>query len=167
MIETKANMTDGERIGALLRKEQPDRVPWFPIGGEVFSVIQEGLDIADTWQKPDQCLSAHRKVSQELGWVFWPRTAFTAMIASSYGGEIKYPTGKFAFVPTMVRRPVETVEEAMNLKLPDVRNSGFIPFQAEYYKKSSQDQLDCQYFGATLFGAAFTHAAVRKPSSNG
>jgi len=112
-MEKRGIMTNRERVEALLRHEKPDRVPIWPIGGEAFSMLQAGGDIAHTFTRPEACLAAHRKASQDFDWVFWPRICFAAMYCTPWGGKIKHPSGEFSYTPTVVRRPIQTPDEAI------------------------------------------------------
>ncbi|MBI2853236.1 MAG: hypothetical protein HYX84_09140, partial [Chloroflexi bacterium] len=134
----KATMTNKERIEALLRRERPDRVPFWP-GGRSFAVIYSGRAIADLFT--GKCTSewvyqAEKKACEEFDWVFTPgpvvpggRSGYNG----TFGGEIKLPTSKFSQAVFVVRHAAETPEEVMALKVPDVRNY-FTPEMVDFYK---------------------------------
>jgi uroporphyrinogen decarboxylase len=153
MEKKKATMTDRERIEALLRREKPDRVPIWPFACGGFAVVYTGTSIADAYNKPEVALAAQRKTCQEFGWVFVPMMAYAAYGGWEFGGEIKWPSGEFAQAPMILKYPVETLEDAMNLKLPEIRTAGMIPLMKQFYELSSQERLDNEPFNAMFLGA--------------
>ena len=158
MAERKARMTDKERVEALLRREKPDRVPIWPMALG-FPVVYTQTAISDAYNKPDVSLAAQRKTCQDFGWIFLPLLGYAAMGGWEFGGEIKWPSGEFAQAPSVIRHAAETPEEAMNLKMPDVKNSGIVPIQIEFYKLSSQERLDNEPWNvAACLEGAFTTA---------
>ncbi len=153
-------MTERERIETLLRREKPDRVPFWPIGAEAFAVVQAGHPIADAFNNPEVCYASHRKACEDFGWVFWPRMEFTSAWTLPWGGEVKYPEGQFTFTPTNIRRAVKTPEEAMKLQKPDVRTAEPIPLRMKFYNlsMSSKEPLDNKPWSTTFMGAIFSQA---------
>ena len=160
MVERKGTMTERERIEALLRREKPDRVPLWPIGGEAFAVIQAGYPIADAFNNPEVCYAAHRKACEDFGWVFWPRMEFVSAWVLPWGGKVKYPEGQFSFTPMNARRAVETSEEAMKLQTPDVRTAEPMPLRMKFYNlsMSSREPLDNKPWSTTFMGSLFSQA---------
>jgi len=142
MAERTGAMTDKERVEALLRREKPDRIPFWPMSHQPFCMLQAGGTVADSYKKPAECLPALRKTCRDFGWVSIPYLQYGAFGAWEFGGEIKWPESQYSFAPSVVRYPVETPEEAMNLKMPDVKGSGNIPALMELSRKSSQEKLD-------------------------
>jgi len=153
-------MTDRERIEALLRREEPDRVPVWPFAYAGFATVYTGTSIADAYNKPAVALAAQRKTCQDFGWVFTPMFGYAAYGGWEFGGEIKWPSGEFAQAPSVTRHPVETPDDVMNLKVPDVKTAGMIPLMKEFYDLSSKERLDNEPFNVMLFGgnSSFTVA---------
>ena len=143
-------MTEKERVEALLNRQKPDRVPIYGYSWG-FSTVYTGGSVADAYNNPKVALAAHRKACKDFGWVFFPMLAY-AIGPWEFGGEIRWPSGEFAMAPTAARYPVDTPEDAINLKMPDVKNSGIIPIQMEFQKMSSQESLDNKPFNVTIFG---------------
>ena len=161
MAERKASMTDRERVEALLRHEKPDRVPIWPFAPAGFCCVYTGTSIADAYNKPDVSLAAQRKTAQDFGWVFAPILGYAAMGPWEFGGDIKWPSGDFAQAPTVARVPVETEEDVWNLKVPDVKNSGIVPLQMEFYKLSTQESLDNEPFNVfSYISGPFTFSGL-------
>jgi uroporphyrinogen decarboxylase len=146
----KGTMTDKERVEALLRRERPDRVPMWPMDAG-FSMVYTGASIADGYNKPDISIAAQRKTAKDFGWVFTPMIAYAAFGGWEFGGEIKWPSGEFAQAPTVLKRPIETLDEVMNLKVPDVKTAGIIPVLMKFCALASKEQLDNKPFRIVLF----------------
>jgi uroporphyrinogen decarboxylase len=141
MTDKKSNMTDKERVEALLRREKPDRVPIWPFTYG-FPMVYTGTSIADAYNKPEVSLAAQKKAAQDFGWIFTPFIGYAAAGGWEFGGEIKWPTGELDQAPMLIRHPVETVHDVWNLKMPDVKNSGIVPNQLEFFKLQLQEELD-------------------------
>ena len=158
MAEKKGRMTDRERVEALLRREKPDRVPIYAwnLG---FSLVYTQNPIANFYNNPDVSLAAQRKTSQDLGWLSLPHIGYGGFGGWEFGGEIKWPSGQFSQAPIITRWPVETSEDAMNLKMPDVRNSGLVPLQVEFCKLASQGRPDNELYIVFFEGDAFLTAS--------
>jgi uroporphyrinogen decarboxylase len=158
MMQKKARMTDRQRVEALLRREKPDRVPIWPLGPGFFTLYIGG-SIADAYNKPQVYLAGQRKACKDFGWVFYPLMITT--IAPAFGGEMELPRGEYEQAPRVLKYPVETPEEAMNLKMPpDVKTAGTVPIRMEFCKLSSREKLDNEPFNVMVFlGGPFTGAA--------
>jgi uroporphyrinogen decarboxylase len=143
MTDKKASMTDRERIEALLRREKPDRVPnW--TSGLGFCTLYNGGTIADAYNDPEKAFNAQRRACKDFGWIFFP--FIITSLVPSFNGELKWPSSEFAQAPTVTKRPVETPEDVMNLKIPDVRTAGNVPLRIEFCKRSSRERLDNEPF---------------------
>ncbi len=150
MVERKTRMTDRERVEALLRREKPDRVPIWPFAPG-FPMVYTGTSIADAYNNPKVSLAAQRKAAQDFGWIYTPFIGYAACGGWEFGGEIKWPSGEFSQAPTVARFPVETVDDVWNLKMPDVKNSGIVPIQMEFFKLESQEELDNKPWKVMVF----------------
>ena len=159
MAKRRTAMTEKQRVDALLNHQRPDRVPiyTFPFG---FCALRAGASIADTYNNPELSLAAQRKACRDFGWIFKPMIGYAAIGGWEFGGDIKWPAGEYSQAPTLDRYPVETPEDAMNLKMPDVKNAGIVPIQMQLSKLASQEQLDNKPFKATCYGGgAFSLAS--------
>jgi uroporphyrinogen decarboxylase len=152
MAERKARMTDRERVEAILRREKPDRVPIWPYFAQGFACVYTRTPISDAYNKPEAALAAQRKTALDFDWVFIPMMGYAAMGGWEFGGDIKWPSGEFSQAPSISRHAVSTPDEAMNLKMPDVKNSGIVPFIMEFGKLSSQEWLDNEPFNVVSAG---------------
>jgi len=145
MATREAMMTNKERVYAMFRGEKPDRVPIWPFALG-FSGIYSGMTIEDIYNKPALSLEAQRKTCHEFGWMSTPLIYYAIFGGYEFGGEIKWPTGEYAQAPSIMKRFVETPEEAMKLTLPDVKNAGIIPKQIEIAKLALEGRDDNEPF---------------------
>ena len=165
MAERKAKMTDRERVEALLRREKPDRVPIWPFAYAGFATVYTGTSIADAYNKPEISYEAQKKTCQDFNWVFTPWMGYAAYGGWEFGGDIKWPSGQFAQAPTVTRVPVETPEDVMNLKAPEVKTAGIIPLVTEFNNICIKEQLDNEPFNvvAICMGPFNTAAMISGP----
>jgi len=160
MAKGTGMMTDAQRIKALLNRQKPDRVSNWPILEVSFAVIYDKAPIAYAYNNPEFALAAQRKACLDFDWVFVPETDYAEQGAWEFGGDIKWPSGEFTQAPVVAHHPIETPEEAMNLKMPDVKNAGFIPIQMEFSRIAAQEKLDNEPFNvSTSFQGPFCFAA--------
>jgi uroporphyrinogen decarboxylase len=153
MTERKKTMTERERIEALLRREKPDRVPIWPFASQGFAMVNTNHSIADGYNNPEESLAAQRQTAREYGWVFVPTLGYASMCGWEFGGSIKWPSGEFAQAPTVTSHVVETPEGALNLEMPDFKNSGIVPRQMKFYQLAAQERLDNEPFNVKLPGS--------------
>ncbi|MFC1867578.1 uroporphyrinogen decarboxylase family protein [Thermodesulfobacteriota bacterium] len=159
-MANKATMNERERIEAILRREKPDRVPIWPFSAMGFATVYTGASIAEAYNKPKVALATQRKAAKDFGWVFAPVLGYAAFGGWEFGGEIKWPSGEFSQAPTVLKQPVETPEDVMSLKLPDIKNAGIVPLMIEFYKLATKERLDNEPFNVMSFAdGCFTRAA--------
>jgi uroporphyrinogen decarboxylase len=122
----KDRMTKDERWDAILSGKKPDRIPvWgWALG---FAVVNQGLSIVDFYNDPKKSYEAQMKNADKFGFQEIPYTGYAQVGGWEFGGEIKWPSGDYAQAPTVEKHPIETVEEAWNLKVPDVKTAGIVP----------------------------------------
>jgi len=161
----KARMTERERVLALLNRKKIDRVPVWPFAYQGFATVYTGTSIADAYNKPEVSLAAQRKTCKDFGWVFTPMLGYAAYGGWELGGEIKWPSGDYAQAPTVLKHPVETPEDVMKLKVPDVKTAGIIPLAKEFYDLSSKEMLDNEPFNVMSFGANMSFTLAGNISS--
>jgi len=146
-------MTEKERIEALLRREKPDRAPVWPFACHGYAAMYAKASIADAYNNPGVSLAAQRKACEDFGWVFCPLFSYASFGAWEFGGEMKWPSGQYSQAPTVIRYPVDTEEDAWNLKLPDVETAGFVPLKMTFARLSSQERRDNEPFHVDGFGS--------------
>ena len=131
-------MNEQERMQALLRREQPDRVPVWPLGYPGFAVLNAGYPIGDAYNTPEKAFEAQQWCCEQYGWVFTPLFFYGSWGSWEFGGEIKWPSGEFDQAPIVTRFPVETEEDVMNLRVPPVEDAGIVPLVTAFNKLAVQ-----------------------------
>ena len=160
MANKKASMTERERVEAILNRQTPDRIPTWPMTYDTFCALYTGCSLSDSYNHPEIALPAIRKTSKDFGWVFFPYMAYGGMGAWEFGGEVKWPTSEYEMAPIVVRYAVKTPEEAMEVRMPDVKNAGCIPIMERFLEMSSQERLDDEPFNLIYdFAGPFTAAS--------
>jgi uroporphyrinogen decarboxylase len=124
-----------------------------------FNTLYTGTSLADFYGKPKVAYEAQKKTTQDFGWVFLPFIMTTSLL-EVFGGEMKLPSGEFDQSVSMTRYPVETVEDAMNLKVP-----AQIPLTKELQDLMLQEKLDNQPWNIMppIGSGVFTFAGMITP----
>ncbi len=160
-------MNSAERVNALIEGKKPDKVPFFPLGGNGFSLVSNNYPIVTIFNDFPTTLKCYRDTTVQYDWLYTPYLAYASMGAWEMGGDIKLPDGEFAQAPSIARHPVTSPEEALELKLPDNPLTGMVPRQIEFYKKvlsESDDikawRLICQIEGVFTFASNIAGASL-------
>jgi uroporphyrinogen decarboxylase len=98
--------------------------------------------MAEVYNKPEVSLTSQRQAAEAFDWVFVPDIAYASFGGWEFGGEIKWPDGDFSQAPSVMHHVVETPDDVMNLKMPDVATAGIIPIQRAFLELSSRESLD-------------------------
>ena len=145
----RRQMTERERVEALLRHEKPDRVPIWPFMPHGFAAIYNNLSLADAYTNPEACYYAQRKTCRDFGWVFLPTIGYASIGAWEFGGEVRMPSGEYDQAPMVTRHPIEKDEDVYNLKWPGP-DSGFYPIARKFSELARQERLDNEPFNALI-----------------
>ena len=128
-----AEMTNQERVQALLRREKPDRVPVYPFAMG-FPVIYTKTAIADAYNKPDVALRGAEKSGGGFRLGIFSAAFVTLRFGGwEFGGEIKWPSGEFSQAPTIAKHVIDKPEQVAEIKMPDIPNAGIIPIQKRFH----------------------------------
>jgi len=115
----KDKMTADERMVALLNREPIDRVPvWGLALG--FLGVNMGNIIYDVYYDASKAFDGVRKTADMYGWQNIAFHGYGSQPCDSFGGDLKPPSGEFIQSPLPIF-PVQSEEDAWNLKKPDVR----------------------------------------------
>lgn len=171
-------MNNSERINALMEGRKPDRVPFFPLGGNGFAVVSNNYPIATIYNDFDTTLKLYRETALHYEWLYAPYLAYASMGAWEMGGEIKWPDGEFAQAPSIINHSITKPEEAFELELPDIKTAGMVPRQIEFYNKVASEpdeikawKLICQIEGVFTFASniagvsLFSRWLLKKPEA--
>jgi uroporphyrinogen decarboxylase len=171
-------MNNSERIDVLQRGEKPDKVPFFPLGGNGFALVSNNYPIVTVYNDFETTLQCYRETAVAYDWLYTPYLAYASMGAWEMGGEIRLPDGEFSQAPSIARHPVNSPEEALSLGLPETVLTGMVPRQVEFYKKVLAEPDDikawkviCQIEGVFTFasnmagGSMFFKWLIRRPDA--
>jgi len=143
------NMTDRERIEALISRRKPDRVPVWPGPCNGFAVTYNNLPLAAAYTDPEATYRSLRKTCFDFGWLFLPWMAYASMGAWEFGGEVRMPSGEFDQAPVIIRHPVEEEEDVYNLKWPGPE-SGFYPTARKFAELARRERLDNEPWNSVI-----------------
>jgi uroporphyrinogen decarboxylase len=171
-------MNDAERITVLSKGEKPDKVPFFPFGGNGFAISSNNKPLVTAFNDFPTTLKYYRETALRYGWLYAPYLAYASMGAWEMGGDIKWPDGEFSQAPSILRHPVTSPEQAFELELPDVTQAGMVPRQIEFYRLVLSEQNDtnawkliCQIEGVFTFASniagttLFSKWLIRRPDA--
>lgn len=159
-MKTKSDsMTNSQRVEALLRREKPDRVPIYPFALG-FATVYTKTAIADAFNNPEVSLYSQLQTCEDFDWILFPVMGYASFGSWEFGGEIKWPSTEFDMAPMVTRPPVQTEEDAWELKLPDVKTAGIVPLQTKFFRISTQISHSNKPFRALCYaGGPFTKAS--------
>ncbi len=142
MVETEKAKHNGmspiERVNALLSGQQVDRVPvWLWLISSPFAARNVGYTVASSYCDPEKSFWAQLWTQEMYSSDDIPRPAFGGAVNGTwtFGGEIKWPESQYEQAPSVIRYPVESEEEAWELKLPeDIKTAGPVPLFMQFAK---------------------------------
>jgi uroporphyrinogen decarboxylase len=150
----KFEMTQNERIEALLERKPIDCVP-FVHKGYSFCATNVGIPKADIFEFPEKSYLAQKWTMEQYHAEQAPFYTFVAYGSWEFGGEIEWPEDRWASGPSVAKRPVQTLEDLKKLKLPDVKTAGCLPRMMEFAKLQKNNQTQIGF----IYGSPFTFCA--------
>jgi uroporphyrinogen decarboxylase len=130
-MNTKAQTTSAERMGALLSGKRPDRVPFNPFA-QGFCARTVGCDIADIYSNPRKSFEAQLSTKEMYGYDANPAYAYASQGGWELGGEIQFPQGQYSQAPVVSRLPINSIEDIERLEIGDVSQAGAVPLMMEF-----------------------------------
>jgi uroporphyrinogen decarboxylase len=146
-------MTSQERHEALLAGERVDRVGLY-LFARGFCAKNVGMSLSEFYSNPEKSLEAQLWTAHMYGQDESLKYGIATFGAWEFGGEMRMPTGEYDQVPVVLKAPVESDEDAKNLKLPDIAESGMTPLIVEFCKLQEKAGL----IRTSLVGDPFTLA---------
>ncbi len=143
-------MSPGERMGALLMRQRPDRVPWLPFAFG-FCAISVGYDVASVYTDAEKSFWAQLWSQEMYGWDGGPLYGYASAGAWEFGGAVKMPETEFDQAPTITKLAASTPEEVEALEIPDVETAGAYPIHIEFSKLQQQFGMPITVFGQQPF----------------
>ena len=136
------HMTSIERVNALLNGKPVDRVTvWLWLLSSPFAARNVGYSVASSYSDPEMSFWSQVWTREMYGSDDIPRPTFGGTVSNTwaFGGEIKLPSGEYSQAPTAIRYPIESEEDAWNLKMPDdIKASGPIPLYMQFAEMQEQ-----------------------------
>jgi len=138
-------MTPSERMDALFAGKTVDRVPHFNFLNSI-SAANTGMTRGEFYSDVERNFWAQVKTQEQYGYCGYPIYWFAVMSTWDYGGEIRWPEGDEQ-APQVVRFPVNSVEDAEKLELPDVKTAGTLPIMMAFSTLQQQQKMRILYSG--------------------
>jgi uroporphyrinogen decarboxylase len=150
----KPEMTQNERIEALLLRKPVDCVP-FVHKGYSFCASNVGIPKADIFEFPEKSYLAQKWTMEQYHAEQAPFYTFVAYGSWEFGGEIAWPQDRWASGPSVSKKPVQTLEDLYSLELPDVKVAGCLPRMMEFARLQEKHQTQIGF----IYGSPFTFCA--------
>jgi len=163
-------MTSAERMAALVQGKPLDRIPFVPfILG--FAARNTGFPITSFYEDPEKSFWASKMTRDQYGHDGSPALGYADYGAWEFGGAIRFPQSQYEQSLVVTRRPVGSEEQALKLKLPDVKKAGFLPILMEFSKVQEKNGAAINCTGMEPFSTAasitgielFSHWMMKKP----
>jgi uroporphyrinogen decarboxylase len=112
------------------------------------------MSLSEFYSNPKKSFEAQLWTAQMYGQDESLKYGIAVFGAWEFGGEMRMPSGEYDQVPIVVKAPVESDEDAKNLKLPNIENSGMTPLIVDFCKLQEKAGL----IRTSLVGDPFTLA---------
>jgi uroporphyrinogen decarboxylase len=146
-------MSSGERMGAILMRQRPDRLPFMPfIAG--YCAKNVGYPISAIYEEPERSFWAQLWTAEMFGYDGGAMFGYASYGGWEFGGEIKMPRSQWEQAPVVTKFPAQTPEEVDALEIPDVETAGLYPLAIQFAKIQQQFGMPILMFGWAPFTAA-------------
>jgi uroporphyrinogen decarboxylase len=131
-------LTSAERMAAVVKGEQPDRVPVIPfVFGHTALVC--GQPLARVYDDAAESFRCQVLCQEMYGYDGGPLYAYASAGGWEFGGEVEFPYKKYSGAPVVSRHPVRSEADALNLKVPDdVSMAGALPIALELSRRQAE-----------------------------
>ncbi|MFC1860913.1 uroporphyrinogen decarboxylase family protein [Chloroflexota bacterium] len=147
-------MTSAERMEALLKGQPVDRVPLIFFSGMGFCARNLGYSLTAMYDDPEKSFHAQILTMENYSFEIEPILGYASYGAWEFGGDVRLPRSEWEQAPKIVRFPIETYEDAWNLKLPDIATAGLLPKIMEFSRILERNNLPI----TLTSGSPFTRA---------
>jgi uroporphyrinogen decarboxylase len=143
-----------ERMGAILTRQKPDRVPFIPfIFG--FCARNVGYPVAAVYEDAEMSFWSQLWTQMQYDYDGGTLYGYASVGGWEFGGDIKFPRTEWEQAPVVTRFPVETEEDVVNLKVPkDVMKAGANPIMLQFNEIQAKMGMPLM----VQFGGPFTFA---------
>jgi uroporphyrinogen decarboxylase len=154
-------MTEKERLGALLNRQQVDRVAFFPMH-DAFAAAMVGYSKADIYENPDMAFWAKVRTQEMFGAVDRVSYSAGAFGAREFGSEVRMPTSEYAMAISIIKFAVQSEEDVWRLEVPDVKTAGGLPLSMRFSKLQAEHDLPISFnCGSILTTAGYITGVER------
>ena len=136
-------MSSAERWAALVRGEKTDRVPClqFILG---HTAVVAGKPIAKVYDDARASIACQTGAMELYGYDGLIMHGWANAGGAEFGGDIEFPYRKYTGAPMMKKNPVQSEEDAWNLRVPDdITTVGTIPVALEFSRIQKRLGLYC------------------------
>ena len=136
-------MSSVERWQALIRGEELDRVPClqFILG---HTAVACGKPIAKIYDEARVSMDCQRHAMEMYGYDGLILHGWANAGGAEFGGQVEYPYRQYTGAPMIKRHPVQSEQEAWDLRAPDdVAEVGTIPVSLEFSRLQSESGMPC------------------------
>ena len=131
-------MTSGERMGAVMKGEHPDRVPVIPFASGHTTVVC-GVPMHKMWDDAEESFRCQLLCQEMYGYDGAPLYAYASAGGWEFGGDIEFPLKKYSGAPVVTRTPVQNEDDVHALKVPeDVSKAGALPLALALARKQAE-----------------------------
>ena len=124
-------MKCGDPFDALLNHQKPQRVPLYHfIFG--FCARNVGYPVASIYNDPLKSFNAQLLTFEQYGIDGGPDFGYASYGGWEFGGEIEFPSSEWQQAPSHGKFVVNSEEDLLQLRLPDVRKAGMLPLAMEF-----------------------------------
>jgi uroporphyrinogen decarboxylase len=131
-------MTSGERMGAVMRGQRPDRVPVIPfIFGHAALVCGEPL--ARVFDDAEQSFRCQMLSAEMYGYDGGPLYAYASAGGWEFGGDVEFPVKKYSGATVVTRTPIQSEDDVYGLQVPqDITKAGALPIALGVARKQAE-----------------------------
>jgi uroporphyrinogen decarboxylase len=139
----RETMSSRERWLALVQGEPLDRVPClqFILG---HTAVVSGQPIAKIYDDARVSMACQRNAMEMYGYDGLVLHGWANAGGAEFGGEVEYPYRQYTGAPMMKRNPVQSEQDAWDLRVPDdVSGAGTVPVGLEFSRLQAELDLPC------------------------
>ena len=147
-------LTVPERMGAILTRQKPDRVPFIPF---IFGFCSRnvGYPVAAVYEDAEKSFWSQIWTQMQYDYDGGALYGYASVGGWEFGGDIKFPRSEWEQAPVVTRFPIETEEDVVNFKVPkNVMNVGANPIMVQFNDIQAKMGMPLM----VQFGGPFTFA---------
>lgn len=164
-------MTNIERIDALLNYKKPDRVP-IGMMATGFNTVNSGYTVGDAYRDSEKSFQTMQWAAEQYGWDHIPQYSGHVLVGAwDFGGEVRLPEGEYEGAIVVESHPAPNEADIDQLSLPDVKTVGRVPEAMIFSQLQYQHNIPVFFFTRSPFSLAanicgldkFLRWSIKKP----